>query len=47
MNTIDRRWLWLGAALLLVALLIAPFLIKNYRVFQLTSCWSMPSRCWG
>lgn len=34
-HTLDRRWLWLGAALLLAALLVAPFLIKNYRVFQL------------
>jgi branched-chain amino acid transport system permease protein len=31
---IDRRWLWAGA-LLLVALLVLPFLVKNYRVFQL------------
>jgi branched-chain amino acid transport system permease protein len=31
----DRRWLWAGA-LLLIALLVLPFLLKNYRVFQLT-----------
>jgi branched-chain amino acid transport system permease protein len=38
MNTglkpIDRKWLWLGSALLVVALLVLPFLVKNYRVFQ-------------
>ncbi len=34
-GTLDRRWLWLGGAVLLTALLLAPFLIKNYRVFQL------------
>ena len=36
MNTtsrIDRRWLIAGA-LLLVALLVLPFLVKNFRVFQ-------------
>ena len=32
-NRIDRRWLIAGA-LLLVALLILPFLVKNFRVFQ-------------
>lgn len=30
----DRKWLWIGGALLLVALLVLPFLVKNYRVFQ-------------
>ena len=30
----DRRWVWLWSALLLVALLVLPFLVKNYRVFQ-------------
>lgn len=30
-----RRWVWVGWALLLVALAVVPFLIKNYRVFQL------------
>lgn len=33
-GTLNRRWLWLGGALLLVALLLLPFLVKNYRVFQ-------------
>lgn len=33
-STLNRRWLWLGGALLLVALLLLPFLVKNYRVFQ-------------
>jgi branched-chain amino acid transport system permease protein len=33
-GTLDRRWFWLGGALLLVALLLLPFLVKNYRVFQ-------------
>lgn len=33
-NRIDRKWLWIGGALLLVALLVLPFLVKNYRVFQ-------------
>ncbi len=30
----DRKWLLLGGALLVVALLLLPFLVKNYRVFQ-------------
>jgi len=30
-----RKWLWLGGALLLLALLVLPFLVKNFRVFQL------------
>ncbi|MEP7282274.1 MAG: branched-chain amino acid ABC transporter permease [Rubrivivax sp.] len=30
---LDRRWLWAGA-LLLVVLLVLPFMVKNYRVFQ-------------
>ena len=34
MKTMDRRWVWLWSALLLVALLVLPFLVKNYRVFQ-------------
>ena len=33
-NQIDRKWLWIGGVLLLVALLLLPFLVKNYRVFQ-------------
>jgi branched-chain amino acid transport system permease protein len=34
MTALDRRWVWLWGALLLVALLVLPFLVKNYRVFQ-------------
>ncbi len=34
MKALDRKWVWLGGALLLVALLVLPFLVKNYRVFQ-------------
>jgi len=36
MNTtaIDRKWLLIGGVLLLVALAVLPFLVKNYRVFQ-------------
>ena len=30
----ERKWLLIGAALLLVALLVLPFTVKNYRVFQ-------------
>ena len=33
MNSADRKWLWIGAALVVVMLAIAPFLVKNYRVF--------------
>ena len=33
-NTIDRKWIWFWSALLLVGLLVLPFLVKNYRVFQ-------------
>jgi branched-chain amino acid transport system permease protein len=29
-----RRWLWLAAAAGLAALLLLPFLVRNYRVFQ-------------
>jgi branched-chain amino acid transport system permease protein len=32
---VDKKWLWIGSALVLVALLVLPFLLKNYRVFQL------------
>jgi len=32
---VSRRWVWIGWALLLVALVVVPFLVKNYRVFQL------------
>lgn len=31
---ISRQWVWFWSALLLVALLVLPFLVKNYRVFQ-------------
>jgi branched-chain amino acid transport system permease protein len=34
MKALDRKWVWLGGALLLIALLVLPFLVKNYRVFQ-------------
>jgi branched-chain amino acid transport system permease protein len=34
MKPIDRKWVWLVSALLVVALLVLPFLVKNYRVFQ-------------
>ena len=34
MRPIDRKWVLLGSALLIVALLVLPFLVKNYRVFQ-------------
>jgi len=34
-KTVDRKWFWIGSALVLVALLVLPFLLKNYRVFQL------------
>lgn len=29
------RWTWIGGAIVVVALLVLPFLFKNYRVFQL------------
>ena len=34
MKALDRKWVWIGGAVLLVILLILPFLFKNYRVFQ-------------
>ena len=34
MKPIDNKWVWLWTALLVVALLLLPFLFKNYRVFQ-------------
>jgi branched-chain amino acid transport system permease protein len=34
MNAMERRWVWIGGVLLLAALLVLPFLVKNYRVFQ-------------
>ncbi len=33
-SPVDRKWFWLGTALVVVALLVLPFLVKNYRVFQ-------------
>ena len=34
MKPIDRKWVWLGSLVLLAVLLVLPFLVKNYRVFQ-------------
>jgi len=34
MKALDRKWVWFWSALLVVALLVLPFLVKNYRVFQ-------------
>ncbi len=34
MKTLAPQWKWLGAAVLLAVLLVLPFLVKNYRVFQ-------------
>ena len=34
MKPLDRKWAWFWGALLLVALLVLPILVKNYRVFQ-------------
>jgi branched-chain amino acid transport system permease protein len=34
MKPLDRKWVWLWSAVLLVVLLVLPFLVKNYRVFQ-------------
>ncbi len=34
MKALDRKWVWIWGAVLLVALLVLPFLFKNYRVFQ-------------
>lgn len=34
MKALDRKWVWIWSAVLLVVLLILPFLFKNYRVFQ-------------
>lgn len=36
MNPLPRKWLWIWGGLLLLALLLLPFLVKNYRVFQFT-----------
>ena len=34
MKALDRKWVLIWGALLLLALLVLPFLVKNYRVFQ-------------
>lgn len=34
MKALDRKWLWFWSAALLVVLLVLPFMVKNYRVFQ-------------
>ncbi len=34
MKPLAPQWKWLGAAVLLAVLLVLPFLVKNYRVFQ-------------
>lgn len=34
MKALDRRWIWVWGVVVLVALLVLPFLVKNYRVFQ-------------
>ncbi len=34
MNTIDRKWMIAGSVIVLIALCVAPFLMKNFRVFQ-------------
>lgn len=35
MKPLDRKWIWFWSALLLVGLVVLPFLVKNYRVFQM------------
>ena len=34
MKPLDRKWIWFWSILLVVGLLVLPFLVKNYRVFQ-------------
>lgn len=34
MKSLDRKWVWIWGAVLLVVLCVLPFLVKNYRVFQ-------------
>ena len=34
MKALDRKWVWFWSAVLLVVLLVLPFMVKNYRVFQ-------------
>lgn len=36
MNPVHRKWFWLLGSLFLLAVLLLPFLAKNYRVFQFT-----------
>lgn len=35
MKALDKKWVWLWSAVLLLALILLPFLVKNYRVFQI------------
>ena len=34
MKPLDRKWTWLLGGLLLLGLILLPFMVKNYRVFQ-------------
>jgi branched-chain amino acid transport system permease protein len=34
MKALDKKWVWFWSAVLLVVLLVLPFMVKNYRVFQ-------------
>jgi branched-chain amino acid transport system permease protein len=34
MKPLDRKWVWFWSVLLVVGLMVLPFLVKNYRVFQ-------------
>ena len=36
MKPLDRKWTWLLGGLLLLGLILLPFMVKNYRVFQFT-----------
>lgn len=35
-NSVNRKWARYGGVLLVIALLVLPFLVKNYQVFQFT-----------
>ena len=35
MNILNRKWVILGSIVVLAVLLVAPFLVKNFRVFQM------------
>ncbi len=35
MKALDKKWIWLWSAVVLLALILLPFLVKNYRVFQI------------